>query len=144
VHAYTGDQVLLDGPHRDVRRARSAAVSIVPTTTRAARTTGVVMPELAGRLDGVAVRVPVEDASLTDLTAILTRDVTAEAVNQAFERAAAGRLAGIVSYSTEPLVSRDIIVDSASCVFDSGLAEAAGRLVKVFGGTTTSRVTPAG
>jgi glyceraldehyde 3-phosphate dehydrogenase len=133
VHAYTGDQMLLDGPHKDLRRARSAAISIVPTTTGAARTTGVVIPELAGRLDGVALRVPVEDGSLTDLTAILTRDVTAEEVNEAFARAAAGPLAGIVRYSTDPLVSRDIIGDSASCVFDSELTQAAASLVKVFG-----------
>jgi glyceraldehyde 3-phosphate dehydrogenase len=133
VHAYTGDQMLLDGPHKDLRRARSAAISIVPTTTGAARTTGVVIPELAGRLDGVAVRVPVEDGSLTDPTVLLTRDVTAEDVNEAFERAAAGPLADIVRYSTDPLVSRDIIGDSASCVFDSGLTQAAGSLVKVFG-----------
>jgi glyceraldehyde 3-phosphate dehydrogenase len=133
VHAYTGDQMLLDGPHKDLRRARSAAVSIVPTTTGAARTTGVVIPELAGRLDGVAVRVPVEDGSLTDLTAVVGRDVTAEQVNDAFRQAANGPLAGILSYSTYPLVSRDIIGDPASCVFDSGLTQAAGNLVKVFG-----------
>ena len=133
VHAYTGDQMLLDGPHKDLRRARSAAVSIVPTTTGAARTTGEVIPELAGRLDGVAVRVPVEDGSLTDLTAVLGRDVTAAEVNGAFEQAAAGPLAGILRYSTDPLVSRDIIGDPASCVFDSGLTQAAGSLVKVFG-----------
>ena len=88
IHAYTGDQMLLDGPHKDLRRARSAAISIVPTSTGAARTAGVVIPELAGRLDGVAVRVPVEDGSLTDLTAVLARDVTAEDVNSAFEEAA--------------------------------------------------------
>jgi len=133
VHAYTGDQMLLDGPHKDLRRARSAAVSIVPTTTGAARTTGVVIPDLAGRLDGVAVRVPVEDGSLTDLTAVLGRDVTAEQVNDAFRQAADGPLAGILTYSTYPLVSRDIIGDPASCVFDSGLTQAAGDLVKVFG-----------
>jgi glyceraldehyde 3-phosphate dehydrogenase len=133
VHAYTGDQMLLDGPHKDLRRARSAAISIVPTSTGAARTTGVVIPELAGRLDGVAVRVPVEDGSLTDLTAVLERDVTAEEVNRAFEQAAAGELAGILHYSTDPLVSRDIIGDPASCVFDSGLTQATGSLVKVFG-----------
>ena len=133
VHAYTGDQMLLDGPHKDLRRARSAAVSIVPTTTGAARTTGLVIPELAGRLDGVAVRVPVEDGSLTDLTAVLTRAVTADEVNDAFRQAASGPLAGIVRYSTDPLVSRDIIGDPASCVYDSGLTQAAGSLVKVFG-----------
>ena len=133
VHAYTGDQMLLDGPHKDLRRARSAAISIVPTTTGAARTTGVVIPELAGRLDGVAVRVPVEDGSLTDLTAVLSRDVTAAEVNDAFERAAAGPMDGILRYSTDPLVSRDIVGDSASCVFDSGLTQAAGSLTKIFG-----------
>ena len=133
VHAYTGDQMLLDGPHKDLRRARSAAISIVPTTTGAARTTGVVIPELAGRLDGVAVRVPVEDGSLTDLTAILGQEVTAEQVNDAFKAAADGPLAGILRYSTDPLVSRDIIGDPASCVFDSELTQAAGVLVKIFG-----------
>jgi glyceraldehyde 3-phosphate dehydrogenase len=133
IHAYTGDQMLLDGPHKDLRRARSAAVSIVPTSTGAARTTGVVIPELAGRLDGVAIRVPVEDGSLTDLTAVLSRDVTAAEVNRAFEQAAAGGLAGVLHYSTDALVSRDIIGQPASCVFDSGLTQAAGSLVKVFG-----------
>ena len=133
VHAYTGDQMLLDGPHKDLRRARSAAVSIVPTTTGAARTTGQVIAELAGRLDGVAVRVPVEDGSLTDLTAVLGQDVTADEVNDAFARAAAGPMAGILCYSTDPLVSRDIVGDPSSCVFDSGLTQAAGSLVKAFG-----------
>jgi glyceraldehyde 3-phosphate dehydrogenase len=133
VHAYTGDQMLLDGPHKDLRRARSAAVSIVPTTTGAARTTGQVIRELAGRLDGVAVRVPVEDGSLTDLTAVLARAATADQVNDAFARAAAGPMAGILRYSTDPLVSRDIVGDPASCVFDSGLTQAAGTLVKIFG-----------
>jgi glyceraldehyde 3-phosphate dehydrogenase len=133
VHAYTGDQMLLDGPHKDLRRARSAAVSIVPTTTGAARTTGLVIAELAGRLDGVAIRVPVEDGSLTDLTAVLSTDVTADEVNDAFRQAAEGPLAGVVRYSTDPLVSRDIIGDPASCVFDSGLTQAAGSLVKIFG-----------
>jgi glyceraldehyde 3-phosphate dehydrogenase len=133
VHAYTGDQMLLDGPHKDLRRARSAAVSIVPTSTGAARTTGVVIPELAGRLDGVAVRVPVEDGSLTDLTAVLHREVTAAEVNQAFEQAAAGDLSAVLEYSTDALVSRDIIGQPSSCVFDSGLTQAAGDLVKVFG-----------
>ncbi len=133
VHAYTGDQMLLDGPHKDLRRARSAAVSIVPTTTGAARTTGLVIPELAGRLDGVAVRVPVEDGSLTDLTAVLAAEVTADEVNAAFREAADGPLAGILRYSTDALVSRDIVGDPASCVFDSPLTQAAGSLVKIFG-----------
>jgi glyceraldehyde 3-phosphate dehydrogenase len=133
IHAYTGDQMLLDGPHKDLRRARSAAVSMVPTTTGAAKATGEVIPELAGRLDGVAVRVPVPDGSLTDLTAVLARDVSAAEVNGAFEAAAAGPMAGILHYSTDPLVSRDIVGDPASCVFDSGLTQAAGSLAKVFG-----------
>jgi glyceraldehyde 3-phosphate dehydrogenase len=134
VHAYTGDQMLLDGPHKDLRRARSAAISIVPTSTGAARTTGLVIPELAGRLDGVAVRVPVEDGSLTDLTAVLSEEVTAEQVNAAFQAAADdGPLAGVLEFSTDPLVSRDIIGSSASCVFDSGLTQASANLVKVFG-----------
>jgi glyceraldehyde 3-phosphate dehydrogenase len=133
IHAYTGDQMLLDGPHKDLRRARSAAISIVPTSTGAARTAGVVIPELAGRLDGVAVRVPVEDGSLTDLAAVLARDATADEVNYAFTEAASNGLAGVLHYSTDPLVSRDIIGDPASCVFDSGLTQASGNLVKVFG-----------
>jgi glyceraldehyde 3-phosphate dehydrogenase len=133
VHAYTGDQMLLDGPHKDLRRARSAAANIVPTTTGAARATGEVIPALAGKLDGVAVRVPVEDGSLTDLAVMLSREVSAEAVNEAFAAAAAGRLAGILRYSTDPVVSRDIIGDPASCVFDSELTQASGPLVKVFG-----------
>ena len=134
VHAYTGDQNLIDAPHKDPRRARSAAVSMIPTTTGAAKTTGQVIPELAGRLDGVAVRVPVEDGSLTDLTAVLGRDVTAEQVNEAFaQAAAAGPLGDVLRYSTAPLVSRDIIGDPASCVFDSPLTQASGNLAKIFG-----------
>ena len=133
VHAYTGDQQLIDAPHKDLRRARSAALSIVPTTTGAARATGLVIPELAGRLDGVALRVPVEDGSLTDLTAVLARPVSPDEVNQAFQRAAQGELAGLLRYSTDPLVSRDVIGDPASCVFDSQLTQAAGTLTKTFG-----------
>jgi glyceraldehyde 3-phosphate dehydrogenase len=133
VHAYTGDQHLLDAPHKDLRRARSAGLSIIPTTTGAARATGLVIPELAGRLDGVAVRVPVEDGSLTDLTAVLSRPVTADEVNDAFRNAAQGALSGLVRYSTDPLVSRDIIGDPASCVFDSLLTQASGTLTKTFG-----------
>jgi glyceraldehyde 3-phosphate dehydrogenase len=134
IHAYTGDQMLLDGPHKDLRRARSAAASIVPTTTGAARATGLVIPALAGRLDGVAVRVPVEDGSLTDLTAELRTEVTRDEVNKAFrEAAASGPLAGRLRYSTDPIVSRDIVGDPSSCVFDAELTQAAGPLVKVFG-----------
>ena len=133
VHAYTGDQLLLDGPHKDLRRARSAAANIVPTTTGAARATGEVIPALAGKLDGVAVRVPVEDGSLTDLAVLISRAATAGEVNEAFAAAASGPLAGILRYSTDPIVSRDITGDPASCVFDSPLTQAAGPLVKVFG-----------
>jgi glyceraldehyde 3-phosphate dehydrogenase len=133
VHAYTGDQMLLDGPHKDLRRARSAALSIVPTSTGAAKATGLVIPALRGRLDGVALRVPVEDGSLTDLAAVLSVRVTAEEINQAFRRAAESELAGILRYSTDPVVSRDIIGDPASCVFDAELTQASGTLVKVFG-----------
>lgn len=133
VHAYTGDQMLLDGPHKDLRRARSAAISIVPTTTGAARATGEVIPALAGKLDGVALRVPVEDGSLTDLAVVLGQEVTAGAVNDAFAAAASGPMAGILRYSTDPIVSRDIIGDPASCVFDSELTQASGTLVKAFG-----------
>jgi glyceraldehyde 3-phosphate dehydrogenase len=134
IHAYTGDQMLLDGPHKDLRRARSAATNIVPTTTGAARATGLVIPAVAGKLDGVAIRVPVEDGSLTDLAVVLSRDVTAEEVNEAFAAAAgSGPMQGILRYSTDPIVSRDVIGDSASCVFDSPLTQASGTLVKVFG-----------
>ena len=133
VHAYTGDQMLIDGPPKYLRRARSAAVSIVPTTTGAAKATGQVIPALAGRLDGVSLRVPVPDGSLTDLTAVLGRDVTTAEINDAFEQAAAGPMAGILRYSNDPMVSRDIVGDPASCVFDSGLTQAAGSLAKIFG-----------
>ncbi len=134
VHAYTNDQNLLDGPHKDPRRARAAAVNIIPTTTGAARAVGLVIPELAGRLDGVALRVPVIDGSLVDLAVLLDREVTAAEINAAFQgAAAAGPLVGRLRYSTDPIVSSDVIGDPASCVFDSGLTQAAGRMAKVFG-----------
>jgi glyceraldehyde 3-phosphate dehydrogenase len=133
VHAYTNDQVLIDTPHKDLRRARSAAVNIIPTSTGAAKAIGLVVPELAGRLNGVAVRVPVENGSLTDLTCRLSTPATVEQVNAAFEAAAMDSLDGILRYSTAPLVSRDVIGDPASCVFDSSLTQVDGDLVKVFG-----------
>jgi glyceraldehyde 3-phosphate dehydrogenase (phosphorylating) len=134
VHAYTNDQNVLDAPHKDPRRARSAAVNIIPTTTGAARAVGEVLPDLKGRLDGVALRVPVVDGSLVDLAALLEVDVTVDDVNTAFHAAAQdGPLAGLLRYTTEPVVSTDVIGDAASCVFDSGLTQAAGRFVKVFG-----------
>lgn len=132
VHAYTGDQVLVDGPHKDRRRARAAAINIVPTSTGAARATSLVLPAVEGRLDGAALRVPVPDASITDLVALVAESVTADEVNDAFRHASLA-MAGILEYSEEPLVSTDIIGNSASCVFDSGLTMAAGRMVKVFG-----------
>ncbi|MGW4490000.1 type I glyceraldehyde-3-phosphate dehydrogenase [Amycolatopsis sp. NPDC004368] len=133
IHSYTGDQALLDRPHKDLRRARSAAVNLIPTSTGAARAIGDVIPALAGCLDGVAIRVPVEDGSLTDLTVELDQDVTPDAVNHAYSQAADGHLKGIVRYTEAPLVSRDIIGDAASCVFDASLTKTDGHTAKVFG-----------
>ena len=133
IHSYTSDQNLLDGPHKDLRRARSAAVNIIPTSTGAARAIGEVLPELAGRLDGIAVRVPVVDASLVDLTVRLTEPATAAQVNRAFETAAQGQLKGILACTSEPVVSHDVIGESASCLIDTGLTRAVGSTVKVFG-----------
>ena len=122
VHAYTSDQQLLDAPHKDYRRARSAAVNLVPTSTGAAKAIGLVIPELLGRLQGFAVRVPVPTASLVDLTVELEHETSAEAVNLAMrERADQGALTGILSYSEEPLVSTDVVKSPYSSVFDSGL-----------------------
>jgi len=130
MHAYTNDQNVLDGPHKDPRRARSAAVNIIPTTTGAARAVAEVIPAVAGKLDGGALRVPVVDGSLVDLAVILDRKVTVDEVNAAFEWAATtGRLV----YSTDPIVSTDVIGNPASCVFDSLLTQASGQLVKLFG-----------
>ena len=133
VHAYTGDQVILDFPHKDLRRARSAAVNTIPTSTGAAKAASLAIPELKGKLDGISLRVPVEDGSLTDLAVVLGREVTVEEVNDAFRQAAEGPFKGIIRYSTDPIVSRDIVGDDASCIFDSPLTKANGNLVKVFG-----------
>ena len=133
IHSYTSDQNLLDGPHKDLRRARSAAVNIIPTSTGAARAIGEVLPELAGRLDGIAVRVPVVDGSLVDLTVRLSEPATAGQVNRAFETAAVGPLKGILRYTADPIVSHDVIGESASCLFDSELTRVVGNTVKVFG-----------
>ena len=134
VHAYTGDQSLVDALHKDPRRSRGAAINIVPTTTGAARATGLVLPSLAGALDGLALRVPVPDASITDLVANLRTTVTVAEVRDAYRSAAtSGRLAGLLEYSDEPLVSSDILGSPYSCVFDSDLTMAHGRLVKVLG-----------
>ncbi len=132
IHAYTGDQQLVDGPHKDLRRARAAAVNIVPTTTGAAKAVGLVLPHLAGKLDGGAIRVPVPTGSLTDFTAVLKKDVTAEEVNKAFKAAASeGPLKGILQYVDEPIVSSDIVGNPYSSIFDSDLTKADGKLVKV-------------
>jgi glyceraldehyde 3-phosphate dehydrogenase len=133
IHAYTNDQRILDLVHKDLRRARSAAANVIPTTTGAARAVGKVIPALAGKLDGFAVRVPVPDGSLVDLTAVLSRDATAEEINSAMRAAANGGLKGILEYSEDPLVSSDIVGNPASCVFDSKLTMANGTLVKVCG-----------
>ncbi|MFD1211466.1 type I glyceraldehyde-3-phosphate dehydrogenase [Arthrobacter sp. GCM10027362] len=132
VHAYTADQNLQDGPHRDLRRARAAALSIIPTTTGAAKAIGLVLPELQGKLDGYALRVPVPTGSITDLTATVGRPVSVESVNEAYRTAAAQEhWAGILAYSEDPLVSADIVTDPASCTFDSGLTKVTGNEVKV-------------
>jgi len=133
IHAYTNDQVILDLPHKDLRRARSAGQNIIPTTTGAARAVGKVLPALAGKLDGFAVRVPVPDGSLVDLTAVLEREVTKDQVNAAMKKASEGSLKALLRYSEDPIVSSDIIGDTSSCVFDSLLTMASGTLVKVCG-----------
>ncbi|RKS80463.1 glyceraldehyde 3-phosphate dehydrogenase [Motilibacter peucedani] len=133
VHAYTQDQNLQDGPHKDLRRARAAAANIVPTTSGAAKAIGLVLPELAGRLSGFALRVPVVTGSMTDLTVTTSRDTTVEEVNAAFRAAAEGPLAGILRYSTVPLVSSDIVGSPESCIVDAPLTAVSGRTVKVLG-----------
>jgi glyceraldehyde 3-phosphate dehydrogenase len=134
VHAYTNDQNLLDLVHKDLRRARAAAVNIVPSSTGAARATSLVMEAMKGRLDGTALRVPVSDGSITDFTGLLGKEVTVDEVNRAFrEAASSGPLAKIIEYSEEPIVSSDIVGSAASCVFDAPLTMAMGNLVKVLG-----------
>lgn len=133
VHSYTADQNLVDGPHHDLRRARSAAVNIVPTSTGAAKAVGIVLPTLAGRLDGLSLRVPVEDVSLVDLTVRLSTPVTAAQVDHAFVAAADGALKGVLRCTTEPIVSRDVVGEQASCLVDLGLTRVVDGLVKVFG-----------
>ncbi|WP_456426037.1 type I glyceraldehyde-3-phosphate dehydrogenase [Rhodocaloribacter sp.] len=133
VHAYTSDQRLQDAPHKDLRRARAAAVSIIPTTTGAAVAVGKVLPHLNGKLDGFALRVPVPDGSITDLTAVLSREVTAEEVNAAFRAASGEGLKGILQYTEDPIVSTDIIHNPHSCIFDGLSTMAAGTMVKVVG-----------
>jgi len=133
IHAYTGDQPTVDSPHKDLRRARAAAVNIVPTSTGAAKAVGLVLPHLDGKLDGGAMRVPVPTGSLTDFTAIVKKEVNKDEVNAAFKKAAEGPLKGILEYTDEPIVSTDIIGNPHSTIFDSDITKAAGTMVKVVG-----------
>lgn len=133
IHAYTADQNLQDAPHKDMRRARAAAINIVPTSTGAAKAVGLVLPELKGKLDGIAMRVPTPTGSVTDFTVVLKKEVTAEEVNEAVRKAAEGPMKGILKYTTDPIVSSDIVGDPHSCIFDSELTAATGNLVKVVG-----------
>jgi glyceraldehyde 3-phosphate dehydrogenase (phosphorylating) len=134
VHAYTNDQNLLDLPHKDLRRARAAAINVVPASTGAAKASSLALPELKGRMDGLAMRVPVPDGSVTDLVCLLKKDATVEEVNAAFKKAAeSGPLVGKLVYSEDPIVSSDIVGTSYSCTFDAPLTMAIGNLVKVIG-----------
>jgi glyceraldehyde 3-phosphate dehydrogenase len=133
IHAYTQDQNLQDGPHKDLRRARAAAQNIVPTSTGAAKAVALVLPELKGKLDGFALRVPVITGSATDLTFTASREVTVEEVNAAVKAAAEGPLKGFLVYTEDPIVSKDIETDPASCIFDAGLTKVIGNQVKVVG-----------
>ncbi|GAB2674042.1 type I glyceraldehyde-3-phosphate dehydrogenase [Thalassiella azotivora] len=133
IHAYTQDQNLQDGPHKDLRRARAAAVNIVPTSTGAAKAIGLVMPDLKGKLDGYALRVPIPTGSATDLTVNVGRETSVEEVNAAVKAAAEGPLKGYLRYTEDPIVSADIVTDPASCIFDAGLTKVMGEQVKVVG-----------
>jgi len=133
VHAYTQDQNLQDGPHKDLRRARAAAINVVPTSTGAAKAIGLVLPELKGKMDGYALRVPVPTGSCTDLTVTLSRDSSVEEVNAAYAAAADGPLKGYLRYTEDPIVSTDIVTDPASCIFDAGLTKVIGDQAKVVG-----------
>jgi glyceraldehyde 3-phosphate dehydrogenase len=134
IHAYTQDQNLQDGPHKDLRRARAAAINIVPTSTGAAKAIGLVLPHLKGKLDGYALRVPIPTGSATDLTVEVRREASVEEINEAYKAAAAeGPLKGILTYTDAPIVSSDIVTDPASCIFDSGLTKVIGNQVKVVG-----------
>lgn len=143
VHAYTGDQRLQDAPHKDMRRARAAAVNMVPTSTGAAKAVALVLPELEGKLDGYAMRVPTITGSATDLTFTASRDVTVEEINAAIKEAATGEFGETLAYTEDPIVSTDIISDSHGCIFDAGMTKVTGgNMVKVLAGTTTSGATP--
>lgn len=131
IHAYTGDQALVDGPHSDLRRARAAAINMVPTSTGAAKAVGLVLPHLKGKLDGIAIRVPTPTGSCTDLVAVLEKETTAEEINAAMKAAAEGPMKGVLKYTEDPIVSSDIVGDSHSSIFDAGLTSVNGNLVKV-------------
>mgnify|MGYP003345362495 FL=1 len=133
IHAYTNDQAILDQPHKDLRRARAAALSIIPTSTGAAKAISLVLPNLKGKLDGYALRVPVPTGSATDLTVELAKEVSAADINSAIKRASESSLKGILSYTEDPIVSADIVTDPSSCIFDAGLTKVIGSTVKVVG-----------
>ncbi len=133
IHAYTNDQVILDFPHKDLRRSRAAALSIIPTSTGAAKAISLVLPELKGKLDGYALRVPVPTGSATDLTVELGREVTVAEINAAIKKASEGSLKGYLSYTEDPIVSADIVTDPSSCIFDSGLTKVIGTTAKIVG-----------
>lgn len=133
VHSYTNDQVMLDQPHKDLRRARAGAINILPTTTGAARAVGKVLPHLKGKLDGFSLRVPTPDGSITDFVSVLKKEVTVEQVNEAMKKASEGELKGILEYCEDPIVSTDIVGNDHSCIFDSLSTMATGNLVKVIG-----------
>ncbi len=133
IHAYTSDQMLQDAPHKDLRRGRAAAYSIVPTSTGAAKAVALVLPHLKGKLDGIALRVPIPDGSLTDLVAVLKKDVTANEINSAMKKASENELKGIMEYTEDPIVSIDIIGNPHSCILDAKMTSANGNLVKVIG-----------
>ena len=133
IHAYTNDQVILDFPHKDLRRARAAATNMIPTSTGAAKAISLVLPELKGKLDGYAMRVPVPTGSATDLTVELAKEATAAEINAAMKAAANGPLKGFLSYTEDPIVSSDIVTDPSSCIFDAGLTKVIGNQVKIVG-----------
>ncbi len=133
IHAYTNDQNVLDFPHKDLRRARAAAINMIPTTTGAAKAIALAIPELKGKLDGYAMRVPLPTGSATDLTVNLSKDAPADQINAAMKAAAEGPLKGILRYTEDPIVSSDIVTDPASCIFDAGLTNSQGKAVKVVG-----------
>jgi glyceraldehyde 3-phosphate dehydrogenase len=133
IHAYTNDQVILDYPHKDLRRARAAAINMIPTSTGAAKAIGLALPELKGKLDGYAMRVPVPTGSATDLTVVLEREATAADINAAIKAAAEGPMKGVLEYTEDPIVSSDIVTNPASCIFDSGITKVLGNTAKVLG-----------